>query len=312
MPDPVAVVECMGEANQAQSVEADPLPGTLAFSRALSRERERVRLELEGRQLAALSALLQSLRTATGASAAAGLPAGVTRAIHMASRALVGLQTEEDAVDLDAATDVAVVFAELEEELRSALRPGGVELVSNVAGDDGDRAPQDVAQAACHFSRVATLAAMDRKGTERLRLRWRLTDQDLTVTVADNGVADDRESLARIRWAAAGLGARVDVDAHPDWGTTVTAMFPLQREAPTPGHPTVSPLAELGDREQEVLQLIGAGLRNREIAARLYISERTVKFHVSNILAKLQVESRTEVIALAHAAGTSGGGALAA
>jgi ATP/maltotriose-dependent transcriptional regulator MalT len=47
------------------------------------------------------------------------------------------------------------------------------------------------------------------------------------------------------------------------------------------------------------------GLRNRDIAERLFITVRTVKFHVSNILHKLEVHSRTEAIALAHAAGIS-------
>jgi DNA-binding NarL/FixJ family response regulator len=47
------------------------------------------------------------------------------------------------------------------------------------------------------------------------------------------------------------------------------------------------------------------GLRNRDIADRLFITVRTVKFHVSNILRKLDVQSRTEAIALAHAAGIS-------
>ena len=65
-------------------------------------------------------------------------------------------------------------------------------------------------------------------------------------------------------------------------------------------------LAELRDREREVLELMIAGRRNWDIAARLYISERTVKFHVSNIPAKLEVGCRTEAIALAHPTGVSG------
>ena len=47
-------------------------------------------------------------------------------------------------------------------------------------------------------------------------------------------------------------------------------------------------------RELEVLKLIGRGLGNREIAARLVVSEKTVKSHVANILQKLQVKSRTQ------------------
>jgi DNA-binding NarL/FixJ family response regulator len=50
----------------------------------------------------------------------------------------------------------------------------------------------------------------------------------------------------------------------------------------------------LSDREQEILDLIAQGLRNKEIASRLCIAEKTVKNHVSNILKALQVNSRTE------------------
>ena len=50
----------------------------------------------------------------------------------------------------------------------------------------------------------------------------------------------------------------------------------------------------LSDREQEILDLVAQGLRNKEIASRLCIAEKTVKNHVSNILKALQVNSRTE------------------
>ena len=56
-------------------------------------------------------------------------------------------------------------------------------------------------------------------------------------------------------------------------------------------------------REQEVLELVVAGRTNRQIGRQLYISEKTVSVHVSNILAKLGVSSRTEAAALARREG---------
>ncbi|OGO01278.1 MAG: DNA-binding response regulator [Chloroflexi bacterium RBG_13_52_12] len=55
----------------------------------------------------------------------------------------------------------------------------------------------------------------------------------------------------------------------------------------------------LTEREKEILTLMADGLPNHDIAERLVVSQSTVKFHVSNILSKLEVSTRTEAVALA-------------
>lgn len=60
---------------------------------------------------------------------------------------------------------------------------------------------------------------------------------------------------------------------------------------------------QLSVREREILDLIAAGLRNAEIAKRLFLSEKTVRNNVSSVFGKLQVEHRAQAILLARRAG---------
>lgn len=90
-------------------------------------------------------------------------------------------------------------------------------------------------------------------------------------TVAAGGSLMDPRSIARVmeRLRSGGAGTRPD------------------------------PLADLTEREREILVLIGEGLTNRQIGERLHLAEKTIKNYVSNLLAKLGMERRTQAAVLA-------------
>ncbi|MEU1473945.1 response regulator transcription factor [Streptomyces sp. NPDC005760] len=83
-----------------------------------------------------------------------------------------------------------------------------------------------------------------------------------------------------------------------DPATTARLMRSLRAE-PTQAPELAPELASLSPREREILALIGDGLTNREIGKRLYLSEKTVKNHISRLLAKLGVHRRVQAAVLA-------------
>jgi DNA-binding NarL/FixJ family response regulator len=104
--------------------------------------------------------------------------------------------------------------------------------------------------------------------------------------------APPRELAGAIRTVAAG-----DALLAPE---ITRAMIRDYVQRPRPGAATSQALAVLTPRELEVLGLIARGRSNSEIAAELFLSEPTVKTHVSRVLAKLQLRDRVHAVVLAY------------
>lgn len=133
-------------------------------------------------------------------------------------------------------------------------------------------------------------------GIETTRRLKRLLPQAQIVVLS--GYADDARVIGALR---AGAITYVEKDSEPEQlldavrgaaqGRAVFAPGLMQRvmQAQTMRHGDV-----LTDREGEVLKLLAEGLTNAEIAARLFVSEETVKTHVANILRKLGLAHRTQ------------------
>lgn len=79
----------------------------------------------------------------------------------------------------------------------------------------------------------------------------------------------------------------------------LTEFARMSREPP----PKEADKNQISDREREVLQEVAAGASNKEIAARLFISENTVNFHMKNILAKLHLRNRAQAVGYAVRSG---------
>jgi len=98
------------------------------------------------------------------------------------------------------------------------------------------------------------------------------------------------EIVAAVSAAAAGL-----VVVAQEWAQPLRGALGAERSAPSAERGPLNP-ESLTPREVEVLRLIAEGLGNKQIAARLAISEHTVKFHVGSVFAKIRASTRAEAV----------------
>ncbi len=151
---------------------------------------------------------------------------------------------------------------------------------------------------------VLDLAMAQLDGVQALRA-MRTENKDLKVLVFTASETDDR-IIGAVQAGAQGyllkgapreeLFSAIRVIAK---GGSLLSPVVAARLLERMGGPVTSLSEQLTEREREVLQLVAQGLQNKEIAARLGIRERTVKFHVSTILSKLGAANRVEAVRLA-------------
>ena len=103
--------------------------------------------------------------------------------------------------------------------------------------------------------------------------------------------AEIEELVRAIRTVAAGKSALA-----PEVTGKVVAQFTSGKSLPEVLTETQENYDGLTDRELDILRLVGQGLSNKQIGKKLFISDRTVQAHLSNIFSKLNVSSRTEAV----------------
>jgi DNA-binding NarL/FixJ family response regulator len=108
-----------------------------------------------------------------------------------------------------------------------------------------------------------------------------------------------KEKAAAVLLQAIEKVAAGEVWLEPSLTASVLREMTRPRQA-QPRDPEAAKISLLTQREREVIPLIGEGLKNQQIAKRLFISEATVRHHLTSIFAKLEVADRLELLAYAY------------
>jgi DNA-binding NarL/FixJ family response regulator len=184
--------------------------------------------------------------------------------------------------DADAAIRAAEHAERLARETQSPVLMGEAALAVGNASSAAGEVGAAVAALEAGLRAVAPTEHLLIKGALHLALARLLADSDSAAAVIET-----RNAMA--------IYEKLDA---PEAEVCATLLKRLGAAVSYSPRPVADPLAALSRREREVVQLLGQGLSNTQIASKLFISPKTVEHHVSNILGKLALRSRFEVAAI--------------
>jgi DNA-binding CsgD family transcriptional regulator len=270
-------------------------PAYLVDSRATSTERTRVIAEMSETHATTLESLLAVLRSSSTSDVAARQ---ITA--DLAAAAMVRLRAISDRDRILSEEPVARAFERLKDDLRPLVRFGDLDVQFVEPPVSGRALPGEVAHAARAIVRGAVLALVEQPNVGRVRVQWDCDGSNLLIAIRDDGPGDlslEVPSLRQLTARVAALEGSLRVAATAGWGSELAVSLPLD---PPQAISSAAAATEWGlsGREQEVLQLVATGARNRAIAEELSISENTVKFHVARLLRKVGATTRSELAAL--------------
>ncbi|WCB95605.1 hypothetical protein DSM104299_04354 [Baekduia alba] len=282
------------------------LAGLERRERNIGAARAAIRTGLE--RLTDTEALADGARLARIYSSAAGVEADAAQQARDLGR------PEDEAAAIAAAADYADKTREAASRPFAAAMPEAAAMVlvadAEAMAATGTPDPELWARAADAW------AAIDRP-FRVARVRWREADAALMAGDRARAEAAGSDALALAQrlgaaWVVEELTSlarrgRLRFQKPPKVVPSVTATATAAAAAASHALP-LDPAAELGltRRERDVLALVAQGRTNRQIGEELFMAEKTASVHVSRILAKLDVRSRTEAAAVAHRLGIEG------
>lgn len=250
--------------------------------RALETERRRLAMLLENEIIAPLNLLLSQASIYEQTLAA-------QPQTRMALSLLVSLTRQVLQQGRDVSANLHPTILEtlgfepaLEALVNQIMRASGLKIVLAVERLR-ERLPLPVELALFRTTQEVLERAVRHARASQVTISLRQTGDSILFKLTDNGlIKTGLEMLQPLRRRIEQLGGHFETSADESQGLDLMISF------------TYQPIEQLTAREIEIVRLVAQGMTNKQVAAMLQISARTVNFHLNNIFSKLNVNSRTE------------------